>query len=255
MKPCHRHKEGWLNACFSGKRPFKFENIPFPSSLKVAVIAPHPDDFDAIAASLRILHLNGNCIELLVLTSGDSGVEDAYAEARSPLTKGEIREREQIASCRFFGLPESQVRFLRLAVDSKGNMEDSSGNFEVFKSSLPSIKPDIVFMPHGNDTNSDHRNCYAMYKHVSKENNLSAVVLLNRDPKTISMRTDLITSFSGKTAEWKKELLRFHDSQQQRNLRIRGSGFDDRILQANAKAASDLVLPDFAETFEIEIHR
>ena len=75
---------------------------------------------------------------------------------------------------------------------------------------------------------------------------------LNQDAKTQAMRSDLCTPFDAETASWKAQLLRHHRSQQQRNLRTRGSGFDERVLQLNRNAAADLGLAaPYAEVFEL----
>ena len=50
------------------------EHRQMAKTLRVAITAPHPDDFDAIAVTMRMLHRNGNTIDLAVLTSGMSGV-------------------------------------------------------------------------------------------------------------------------------------------------------------------------------------
>jgi hypothetical protein len=50
-------------------------------------------------------------------------------------------------------------------------------------------------------------------------------------------------------------MLRFHDSQHQRNLRTRGHGLDDRILEVNRSVARELSLAhEYAEAFEVELH-
>ena len=69
------------------------------------------------------------------------------------------------------------------------------------------------------------------------------------------MRADFYMPFGPDQANWKAELLRFHDSQHQRNLRTRGHGFDDRILEVNKKIARELSLEEeYAEAFELELH-
>ncbi len=76
------------------------------------------------------------------------------------------------------------------------------------------------------------------------------------DPRTIATHTDFYMPFGPQEAAWKAELLRCHDSQQQRNLRSRGHGFDARILDANRAAARDLGRGcEYAETFECESRR
>ena len=78
--------------------------------------------------------------------------------------------------------------------------------------------------------------------------------LLFRDPKTTGIRTDLYTDFGDDEAAWKAELLRFHDTQHQRNLNTRGHGLDDRILAVNRTIADELGLEEpYAEAFEVEL--
>ncbi|MBP1768990.1 MAG: hypothetical protein H6P98_3105, partial [Candidatus Aminicenantes bacterium] len=69
----------------------------------MAVLAPHPDDFDAAGVTLRLFQRNGNRVSLAVLTSGASGVEDGFCSPPARAEKARIRENEQRASCRFFG--------------------------------------------------------------------------------------------------------------------------------------------------------
>ena len=100
------------------------------------------------------------------------------------------------------------------------------------------------------------------------------MALLVRDPKTIEMRDEMVTFFGQEEADWKAEQMRFHESQQQRNLNVRGYGFDERILRLNQETAARVlgmnddhmgaaldgappqeVPPEeaFAESFEIEL--
>jgi hypothetical protein len=49
-------------------------------------------------------------------------------------------------------------------------------------------------------------------------------------------------------------MLRFHQSQQTRNLQTRGQGFDDRILKVNAAIAKQLKVDlAYAEGFQVEL--
>lgn len=82
---------------------------------------------------------------------------------------------------------------------------------------------------------------------------MSLWACLNQDAKTLGMRSDPVMPFGLAEAQWKAELLRHHRSQQQRNLRLRGNGFDERVLQLNrdAAAAAGLEQP-CAEVFELE---
>lgn len=230
------------------------QQLSLPSPLTIAVLAPHPDDFDAIAATLRFFHQRGDTIHLAVLTTGASGVEDGYAGAHTDADKAALREQEQSASCTFFGLPLERLSFLRLPPDEKGNPRLDTENHERIRAYLLARKPDLVFMPHGNDSNITHQRTYALFRAVALAEHLQLWAVLNQDAKTVAMRTDLITTFDAGTAKWKAELLRFHQSQHQRNLNTRGHGFDDRVLSINRKSAADLNFGDdeYAECFELE---
>jgi LmbE family N-acetylglucosaminyl deacetylase len=226
--------------------PRSLRALAFPRRLDIAVIAPHPDDFDAIGASLRHLHAQGHAIELAVMTAGASGVEDGYAGAATAAQKAALREQEQRASCAFFGLPSDRLHFLRLW-ETEGEDE-----FAGLRGWLAGCRPDLLFLPHGNDSNRTHRRTFEAVHEVAAEQGLQAWACLNRDAKTLQMRVDLFCEFDNEEAAWKAQLLRCHRSQQDRNLRTRGMGFDDRVLQVNRQAAQDLgcALP-YAEVFEL----
>lgn len=235
------------------KRPLPFHTLGLSPALRALVLAPHPDDFDDVAITLRTLRDNGNPIELAVLTSGASGVEDGFAPDLTRERKGEIREQEQRASCRFFGLPEARLSFLRLAEDAAGHLEDTEANFHRLLAYWEAHPADLVFLPHGNDTNACHRRTYALFRRLVAAAPRPTVALLNRDPKTREIREDVATWFGAADADWKAALLQFHQTQHQRNLRTRGHGLDRRILDVNRQAAAALGgEAGFAETFELE---
>ncbi|RBA24527.1 LmbE family N-acetylglucosaminyl deacetylase [Herminiimonas fonticola] len=234
--------------------PLNLRQLSLPSPLTIVVLAPHPDDFDAIAATLQFFHQRGDALHLAVLTTGVSGVEDGYAGAHTDADKAALREQEQTASCAFFGLPVERVSFLRLPPDEKGNPRLDTANHESIRDYLLQRKPDLVFMPHGNDSNVTHQRTYALFRAVALAENLQLWAVLNQDAKTLAMRTDLVTTFDAATATWKAEMLRLHQSQHQRNLNTRGHGFDERVLTINRKSALVLNLDDaeYAECFELE---
>ena len=208
-------------------------------------MAPHPDDFDVIAVTLRRMMERGAEIFVAVMTSGASGVDDPALDRAG---RAELREREQAASCRFFGLPEAHLRFLRLAED-EGHLAENQPNEDAIGAHLAAIGPDVVFMPHANDPNRAHQRTNAMVRRALARLGWSAAIAMNRDPKTIGMRVTDVTIFGEDEAEWKRALLRHHESQQRRNLRTRGQGLDDRILGVNAADAGQ---PGrYAEVFEV----
>ena len=226
-----------------------FNKMKIPNDLKVLVLAPHPDDFDAIAVTMKIFRDNANHIELAVISGGESGVEDSFCKNNPGMTKAHIREKEQIESCKFFGLSESQINFLHLNEDNNGDPVESEENLKILEVYIAKINPDIVFMPHWNDTNAGHQRSYSMLKKIAR----GIKIYLNRDPKTIEIRQDIFTLFNEEDAEWKAKLLRYHKSQHQRNLNTRNHGFDKRILRINRLIAKESGCPaPYAEVFEID---
>lgn len=239
---------------FPEPRPIRLDARPWPSSGRVGVLAPHPDDFDAAGLLLRRLDAAGLDIRLWVLSSSANGVEDGFCDPPTPGTKAALREDEQRASCRFFGLAGDRYEFLRLAVDEPGGyLRDDTANRGILAAKMAPFDPDIVLLPNGNDTNPDHRLVHAWWKRLKGELGLGAAALLIRDPKTVEARDDAFFPFGEAEAAWKAELLRFHRSQHQRNLNTRGHGFDERILRVNRESAKRLGLDEpYAESFEIE---
>jgi LmbE family N-acetylglucosaminyl deacetylase len=164
-----------------------------------------------------------------------------------------MREQEQRESLLFFGLPLSQLAFLRLEEDEAGHPADSATNRDRIRQHLLNSRPALVFLPHGHDTNPGHQRIYAILRQVAQEAQYPLAAFLNRDPKTVHMQYDLVLGYGEETAAWKGELLRFHKSQHQRNLNQRGHGFDERILSMDRQSAEACSLDaPYAEVFEVE---
>ena len=238
-----------LDNLFRDPRPLVLTRLALPAALTIVVLAPHPDDFDAVGVSMRFLHDHGHTIHLAVLTSGASGVEDGFDSAHTAADKAAIREAEQRASCHFFGLPPQRISFLRLWEN-----DDDGADRERLRAYLSSQRPDLVFLPHGNDTNHTHRRTYESVRAIAEQDRMKLWACLNRDAKTLSIRTDLYTDFGEEEATWKACLLRFHRSQHERNLHTRKHGFDERVLRLNREIATSVhgsSLP-YAEAFELQ---
>jgi len=220
--------------------------------VRVAVAAPHPDDFDVIAVTLRWFHDLGASLELAVLTRGHSGVENGFGGAHAEEEKAALREVEQRASCAAFGLEPSRVAFLRLAEDARGHPLLDAGNTTAVRAFLGRADPDIIFLPHGRDSNTAHQRTHTLVTGIVAENRRTALLCLAEDPKTLGIRRDMVMPFDEPAAAWKAQLLRCHASQQERNLRMRGIGLDERILGMNRKTAEDLgIAAPYAESFEL----
>ena len=233
--------------------PAELNALSPPDGCRLAVVGPHPDDFDVIAVTLRRLLARGGSLKLAVVTSGWSGVEDAFAGSPSRRRKGELREAEQRASAARFGLPPEDLVFLRLREDAQGELAEDEDSRRALDAWLAGAQADILFLPHGDDSNPTHRRVFEWVRDWMLQARRPLVALLNRDPKTARFRTDIYTAFSPGEADWKGELLRCHASQHTRNLRARGIGFDQRILDVNRAGAAHLGLgaDQAAEEFQI----
>lgn len=228
--------------------PRALREIAFPAALQVLVLAPHPDDFDAIGVTLRYLHAQGHVLHLAVLTAGASGVEDGFAGVQGDTAKAALREDEQRAACAFFGLPPERLHFLRLWESGS----DEAADHARLAGWMAARPADLLFLPHGNDSNRTHRRTFESVSAVAREQGLGAWAFLNQDAKTLQMRVDVHHDFGEDEAAWKARLLRCHRSQQDRNLRTRGGGFDARVLGVNRRAAGGLGTPlPYAEAFEL----
>jgi LmbE family N-acetylglucosaminyl deacetylase len=243
--------------------------LSLPSGARVLVLGPHPDDAECVGVTCRLLHHSGCDLRFAIVCTSPSGVEDAYAEShgdRSPgatLTeqKIEIRKKEQMASAGKLGLSEDKVTFLSL---EEKELSYSPSDRARIGHVLQSTSPDIVIMPSGNDTNRTHAWACRVFQESARllfeRTNRPMVALYSEDPKTTEMRTDLFVLFGEESARWKSALLRTHDSQHQRNLHVRTSGFDERILQVNQRRYEQFsgweALGEssfgYAEVFEIE---
>ena len=216
------------------------------------VLAPHPDDFEVVAVTVRMIAQRGGELFLDVLTGGASGVEDAFAEGWEAKTKA--REEEQRESCRIFGLADDHLHFHRLAEDADGHMRDDVANEARVHQILDRVRPEAVVLPHGRDSNADHRRTFRFFERWRAGAESPPLALLVRDPKTLGMRTDLLTVFGEEEASWKAQLLRCHRSQHERNLRTRSIGFDERILAMNRAIGGECGV-SYAEAFEVLAER
>jgi LmbE family N-acetylglucosaminyl deacetylase len=204
---------------FEGSPPWYVPDSPLPPARRVAVIAPHPDDFDVIGITLRLFHQASARIDVAVLTSGSSGVEDDFAGAAAPDAKRLVREREQETSCAFFGLPSERLNFLRLDEDQLGGIAESAASSERVSQFLSRSQPELIFLPHGNDPNLAHKRTFAIVTESLSRQRSAATLWLNRDPKTIAMREDVYVVFDDQAAEWKRALLRHHASRARPRVR------------------------------------
>ena len=153
----------------------------------------------------------------------------------------------------FFGLPQKALHVIRLREDAQGYIKDCPENAQRVHNLIDACTPDVIFLPHPNDTNPDHRRTYRFATEAIIRLKKPLAVFQIRDPKTTEIKINMATPFGEKDAEWKGTLLRCHASQHMRNLNTRGHGFDDRILDINQELAKSLKVDDvYTEAFEFQ---
>lgn len=248
-----------------------------PAGGDVLVLAPHMDDPDSVAVTLRRLAESGCAVHYLVVCSSHGGVTDHFAleharqngvdldQSDLPRYKSEIRRAEQTESARLAAFVEGPPEFLCVEEDERGNLTGSETNAMIIAETLAGHDPDIVLMPHGEDTNKAHVNVYRFFRraaeHLAVRRGRPLLGLYNRDAKTLRIEEHLAVPFDITTSQWKTELLKTHRSQHERNLEVRGYGFDERVLQVNRGAWDEISRKinstwtrsfPFAETFQAE---
>jgi LmbE family N-acetylglucosaminyl deacetylase len=264
-------KQHWKDRPFiwsEGENVFP-RKVRLPECGRALVLGPHPDDPESVAITCRLLMKCGCDMWYAIASLSPSGVEDEYlrrgegGDSNSlKERKSKVRQKEQIRATEIFGLAPNRLAFL--GIDEEEDL-DCPENLARITDHLESVNPDIAIMPVGKDTNATHAWVYQAFRKWAKDQavktNKTIVALYNEDPKTIEMRKDLFVLFGEQGAQWKRALLRTHDSQQQRNMHRRGMGFDERILRMNHSSrrhlseisASAGLSANYAEVFEIEL--
>ena len=252
-----------------------------PRSGKVLMLAPHPDDAEAVGVTLRMFAGAGCEVVYKIACLSPGGVDDEFALAAAEREnllfnnpddlahyKKEIRRAEQLESARCAGFLVQEPEFLELEEDPEGRLVDSRANAESIAAVLTAEAPDAALMPIGEDTNIDHVLVCRWFRRAAAEHAASRgrpiLGLYNRDPKTLRITEQLAVPFDEASARWKAELLALHRSQQERNLAQRGHGLDERILRINRPAwervkkflaAEQAAKYSYAEVFQVELFR
>ena len=168
---------------------------------RALVLAPHPDDPEAVAVTLRLLVECGWQQHWYIVTSASSGVLDSFV-GNDKSTKAAAREVEQRNAAAHFGLPTENLLFLHLAEDTKGELDDTVENKHLLHEALDNYQPQLVILPIA-DTNPTHRLVAEWFMAWTNSQHRHIVAFFNEDPKTESMRIDIIVPFDEGLADWK----------------------------------------------------
>jgi len=242
-----------MSMVFPDIRKKVLNDQPIPSGMNVLVLAPHPDDYDAIAITMKLLQQCDNRIFVRVLGTGWNRVEDEICDPATPEAKAALQRQEFHESCRRFELNEDDVAFLDMKEDSSGYIRKHPFNIELLKKAITEIKPQLIFMPHWNDTSNDRRLAATLAWDALDELGLSTPLLHFYTPKTRTMYRHFYTVFSRSEADWKAGQLQCHRSIQQHYMAHYGIGFVDKIIQLNYDAGRDIGKDKYAEVFEMKI--
>lgn len=223
----------------------------------ILVLCPHPDDFDVAGVTLKQLHKKGATIHVAIAPTFSGILESFYKQPASSSEMIKTREEEQRQSLLYFGLAESAFEFLPHScdLDDNGEWKYSEANKSLIEKCLLHHVPELVFIPHPNDNNPAHSAMYKMVKECIDRHHLAVHLMMQMDPKTKGMSLDFVTEISDREADWKKQLLSHHKTQDHRNQTTRGISLADRVLSINQEAAKTCQSrSSFAEAFEIESH-
>ena len=202
-KRLHRSITGW-----PGGKPDSDDKVrperSKPAKKRVLIFSPHPDDdvismggtFDRLVSQGHEVHIayqtsgniavnNSDVLKFLEVTSAafpNSNCENKnlieilkdnneilnHPEIRK--IAGIIREKESLAATRFFGIPDSQVHFLKLPFYETGNVKKNiptKKDFDITRNIIDKLKPHQIYAagdladPHGT-----HKVCLDIFLNV-----------------------------------------------------------------------------------------
>jgi len=186
---------------------------------------------------MRRLQAGGATIHVAVDRSG-SGIDDSYCLPPTLEVKAAIRE-ESSGAVVAFSACRRPPDFLRLEEDDEAQLIDSPRNADLLRALLASLRPvwsSCRTATTRTPVTSGWRPCFAasLRKRDTPSQRFSIEI---EDHQPADGHLHCVRE---EDAQWKAQLLRFHDSQHQRNLHARGHGFDERILDTNRQIAQDL---------------
>lgn len=160
--------------------------------MRILAIGPHPDDIEiGCGGALLVAKKKGYSINLLVMTEGHAG-GDAIKRAKE---QGKVAKALN-ASLRWGGLIDTKVELNRDLI-------------QLLEKEIVKINPDVIFVPHKNDTHQDHRNISTAVITAAR---YTKNVLFYEVPSSIDFLPSTYIDIS-KVIEQKYGLLRSHTSQ------------------------------------------
>ena len=122
----------------------QIEYLKMPTSKKILVIAPHPDDEVLGCGGTLCRHLeSGDQVNLLYLTNGEKGVNENDISERRIMEAIEVIKECQIDRYDFLNLGDQKI-------------EISAENIETIKNIIQDNQIDIIYITHIYDNHIDH---------------------------------------------------------------------------------------------------
>jgi len=148
--------------------------------MNILVIAPHHDDEVIGCGGTLIKHYKkGDKIWVAYIAAGWSGVPKIKSKKRAI----EIREEEARNSAKILGI--NKVVFLR---EDDRNYSLNKGTLEKLIKIIREFKPRLIYAPHPNETDFEHRMAYQMAKEafwISQSSYFPNLGKLFDDPKSL----------------------------------------------------------------------
>jgi len=193
-KRLHRSITGW-----PGGKPDSDDKVrperSKPAKKRVLIFSPHPDDdvismggtFDRLVSQGHEVHIAYQTSGNIAVNNSDSAFPVSNCENKTliDILKGNneilnhleirkiagiIREKESLAATRFFGIPDSQVHFLKLPFYETGTVKKnipSKKDFDITRNIIDQLKPHQIYAagdladPHGT-----HKVCLDIFLNV-----------------------------------------------------------------------------------------
>lgn len=205
--------------------------------MNILVISPHPDD-EAIGCGGTICkHVaDGDCVEVIFLTSGEKG-----GHGRSENETILLREEEAQKAAKILNI--SAIEFWKQA---DGNCRNGNAVFSRLLKKIQANKPAIIYVPHDQEEHPDHRAAVRIVKKVLRQlpQNKKPVVYMYEVWTPLSSMDHIVDISSYKNI--KQKAIKAHKSQ------CEVLKFDEAILGLNRYRGEMHSWPggDYAEVFK-----
>jgi len=216
---------------------FKLEKNFKPKGGKVLVLSTHPDDdVFGCGGTIRLHFEAADYVKILYLSDGSLGFPDIKRPTSRERTElARDREQEAKSAAKILGVKD--LVFWRYR---DGNLSANSSAVKLMQNLLNEYKPETVYLPSFQDSNSDHFETCGIF--------VEAIKNIDLNPEIISYEVwsplfaNRIISID-KVIDLKKQAIEAHRSQ------LRSRGYFDAIVGLNQYRAGMFSAGQYAEAF------